>query len=202
MAKDKIDVNKQQGEVISPEDEKEKKKKRGRFKLKLFMYIFLILLIGLSITAYVFNLYSIRQRILDVLIVGDQQYAMKMVSLDNEKQKAQGEQELAKEAKAAYEQQLADLSSREKAIADKEKQIEERLKSVIYTTENGDDARKNVIALFESMDAKSAAEALQGMNDVDAVASVLSSMKQKPAAAIMEAFDTEFASLVASRMLL
>lgn len=203
MAKKKgnIDTN-QDGQVVDMEQEEDSKKRKRRIKLKIFMYLILILAIGMFILSYVFNWFSLRQNILNVLIVGDEEYMMKMVDLNNEKQKAQGEQTLAQEAKAAYENQLNALSSREQAIAAKEKQIEDRLKAVIYTTENSDEARENVIALFEGMDAESAAKTMQSMNDVDAVASILTSMKQKPAAAIMEAFDTEFSALVAARMLL
>lgn len=197
-----IDTTQESGEIIDPEEEQEQKKKRRRRKFKLFMYLTLLLLIAFTVTAYLFNWFSFRQRVLDVLIVGDDQYMLKMVDLENEKEKAKGEQALAQDAKTAYENQLASLDSREQAIAAKEKQIEDRLSAIIYTTENSDEARSNVISLFESMDAESAASMMESMNDVDTVASILSSMKQKPAAAIMEAFSTEYAALVAARMLL
>lgn len=200
--KDKIDTTQESGQVIDLEQEKENKKKKRGIKFKLFMYFFLLLMIGLFVAAYLLNWFSLRQRILNVLIVGDQQYILKMVDLDNEKEKAKGEQALAQDAKTAYENQMNSLNSREQEIAAKEKQIEDRLKAIIYSTEDGGTTRKNVISLFEGMDAKSAATTLQSMNDVDAVASILTSMKKKPAAAIMEAFDTEFAALIAARMLL
>lgn len=200
--KEKIDTNQESGQVVDLEEEKDNSKKKRRIKIKVFMYLVLLALIGSFIGAYAFNWFSIRQRILDVLIVGDEQYIMKMIDVDNEKEKAKGEQSLAQDAKAAYERQLKSLEGREQEIASKEQQIDERLKAVIVTTANGGDSRNNLIALFEGMDAKSAATTLQSMNDVDAVASILGSMKKKPAAAIMEAFDTEFAAIVAARMLL
>lgn len=200
--KETIDITQESGQVVDLDAEKEQKKRKKHFKLKMFLYLFLLMLIVVFVLAYLFNWFSLRQRILDVLIVGDEQYIVKMIDVDNEKEKAKGEQALAADAKASYEKLLSELEQREQTIASKEKQIEDRLKAVIYSTENNDEARDNLIAMFESMDADSAASTLQSMNDVDAVAGILTSMKQKPAAAIMEAFDTEYAALVAARMLL
>lgn len=199
--KEKIDPKQQSGQVIDLEKQKEGKKKKRGLKLKIFMWLFVILLVAGFVAAYLFNWFSLRQRILNVLIVGDEQYTVKMIEVANEKEKAQGEQALAQDAKAAYEKQLQSLESREKEIAAKEQQIQSRLAAVITNTENNGDTQKSVISMFESMDAENAAKTLQSMNDVDTVASILSSMKKKSSAAIMEAFDTEFAAIVAARML-
>lgn len=199
--KEKRDPKQESGQVVDLKKESENKKKKKGAKAKIIMYLLVILLIAGFVASYFFNWFSLRQRILDVLIVGDEQYTMKMVEINNEKDKAKGEQSLAQDAKSAYEKQLASLSGREQQIAAKEQQIEERLKAVITGTENNGDARANAIAMFEAMDATKAAEALQAMNDVDAVASILGAMKKKPSAAIMEAFDKEFAATVAARLL-
>lgn len=202
MAKDKKKTNERdtsvQSGVVVEESGKKKKNKKGC--LSLFLVFFVVLLVGLFGLSYAFNWFNVRQGILDVLITGDELYAQKMMELDKEKQKAGESQQLADDAKGQYEQKLSELDSRESAVQQREAQLA-KLEDEAQNGQTPSDRRAQFVAMFENMDRASAAKAMEQMNDVDAVAGILSAMKQKAAAEVMEQFTPELAAEVAKRML-
>ncbi len=204
--KSKIDPNSQDGVVIDTKHKKEKKPKKK--KGKLFAFLFLIIVIGAFVVMYWLNIFSLKQRVFDVFVKNDRDYSLKMAQLDNEIEKTTNERDLAMQAQTDYEQKLQDLEQREQDVLDSEAQLEERLRNAIGEDGEDEDGQtsgtsslQSYVAVFENMSPENASLILQGMNDIDSTAYILSAMDETSAAEILEVFPAEFASVVAQRML-
>lgn len=195
--KENISVTEQSGIVV--DGTKKKKKKGGLGKVLLILIIFL--LIAALIVAFIFDLFSLRQSFVDLVMDMDRGYVQETLqTAEEEKAKAQEAQTLADNAKTQYENKLTDLDSRENAL----NEAEINLAALDKEVKNGQtpaERREALISLFETMDRASAAQTLQNLGDVGTVAGILSEMKKKAAAEIMDQFSVEYRSAVAQAML-
>lgn len=195
--KGNISITEQSGVVVS----NRKKKKGGGTGLVLFL-LFVILLVAAVAVAFVFDLFSFRQSVVNFAMGLDRGYVQETLqTAEEEKAKAQEAQTLADSAKSQYEKKLGELDEREKAVAQGEVSVGSNPKSGAKNSQTAVEKRTAMIGMFENMDRTIAAQTLQNIGDVGTVAGILSEMKKKAAAEIMDKFPADYAAAVAKAML-
>lgn len=197
-SKNQPNIHEQSGVVV----DSKKKKKGGGGLVVILLVLFFIIIIAAAVLAFMFNWFSIKQKVVDMVMGMDQGYVQEVLqNAENTAAQASEAERLAKEAQAQYEKRLADLDAREQKIAQAEANLAAAQDEVLNTSQTPAEKRTSLISMFENMDRASAASALEQINDVNTVAGILSEMKKKAAAEIMDKFTPEFAAAVAKAML-
>lgn len=169
----------------------------------LIVTVFFLLALCIVATFLFFDFGGSRQLALRFLQVGEHPYQNQMNALlDLQEQIRQEKLELTtwQEQVAAREKDVQkterSLAARESAVAQREEQMQEQQTSL----DTGNTELAKLVAIYEKLDASTAAKILEEMKDIDEVTRILSRMKDAAVADILTAMSQEFAARVSLQL--
>lgn len=185
-------------------------------KLSIFIVLAILLFVNLAaLTLFFFDVGQIRTNFTimtnsklseqsNQIAIKTHQLEQDKKALDDEKSQFEEEKITVADKEAQLTQKDAELTKRQQDLDIKEKSAAEQTQTTVQTqtptttTTDNDNNIKNLVKIYENMDAKNAAKAIVGMKER---VQIMKNMKQAKAAEIFDAMDPTQSSIIMSQMI-
>lgn len=182
-----------------------KVKRKGITPLRaaLMTFLLMIFLLLAATTLIYFDVVD-RHILVNALLEGDNPYRPQIERIEQLSRSLAEESLALEQAKADFEEEKKLLEKEQKTLASRETAIVTQQANLDASTTLAAESEENIaklVAMYEKMDASSAAMIMEEMYDVEDVARLLSRMKQDKASGILSAMSSARAARVTELLL-